>query len=331
MRRRGLERPPGLEPAHHAQPPGPVADQPGVFAAEQLLGAEGQGQVERTADLDAVKARGGNADDRRAAAVDPDGAADGRRIAAVFVRPEPVAEHHARRGAPLLVVGIGEETAEGGANAEQIEEAAAHPQAVLGETRFAARREIERRAIPREQVREGLLALAQLLPLRIRQIRVGPAELPRRADAPGHAHDRELPRMAHGQRAQPQGLDQLEDGGVGAGAEREREQRDGGEARRSTQHAPRVAQVAPGVGDERDAPGIARLIHPLREAPETAERRRARLVGAHPRGQVFVDQPVDVERILLLHLLFNGAAAEQRAQAKPKREQPAHLMPLSSS
>src|SRR6185437_15432134 len=101
--------------------PGPVADQPGVFAVEQLLGAERQRQIERTADLDAVKAGRGDADDRRAAAVDRDGPADGRRIVVVFVRPEAVAEHHARRGAPLLVVGVGEETTEGGTNAEQIE------------------------------------------------------------------------------------------------------------------------------------------------------------------------------------------------------------------
>jgi hypothetical protein len=55
--------------------------------------------------------------------------------------------------------------------------------------------------------------------------------------------DDELGRVSYGYRTQKDGVDETEDGGVGADAECESEHGDGGEARRFAQHAEGVANV----------------------------------------------------------------------------------------
>ena len=65
------------------------------------------------------------------------------------------------------------------------------------------------------------------------------------------------PRVAHGKRAQQQGVEQAENGGVGADAESQRENRDGGEGGRATHRSQAVADVLPEPVERIPAPHFA--------------------------------------------------------------------------
>src|SRR5205814_2619662 len=108
----------------------------------------------------------------------------------------------------------------------------------LRRPRLAARREIEAGAAPGEDVREDLLAIAHLLPQRVGEARRAARELSGApADRRRDADLDELLGALHRQRADADGVEQLEDRGVGADAEREREDRDEREAGVEAQQA----------------------------------------------------------------------------------------------
>jgi hypothetical protein len=89
---------------------------------EKRVRAEGDEDVGRVLELDrAVKARGGDADDREWSAVEVDRPADGGRIAAEARAPEPVAQNRDRRRA-RTVVRIAEEPSRGGPDLEESKE-----------------------------------------------------------------------------------------------------------------------------------------------------------------------------------------------------------------
>ena len=127
-------------------------------------------------------------------------------------------------------------------------------------------------------VARDLLESARLLPpvLEVRgrdvvaRLRVQPIVLPDRHEAAG---------IAERQRAQQHGVDDREDGGVGADAERERQHDDRGETGALAHQAQRIAKIleqhvetpllaeeAPRVGDRADRPGH----HPGVAAPRIA-------------------------------------------------------------
>jgi hypothetical protein len=102
------------------------------------------------------------------------------------------------------------------------------------------------RGPPREQVGERRLLRANLLPEWIgqrrsrAQKRAGTAAVVRR-----NPDFDDFLRAMQRQRAQPDDVKQLEDRGVGADAERQRQQRDDREPRTLAQHARAVANVLP--------------------------------------------------------------------------------------
>src|SRR6185436_14789006 len=174
------------------------------------------------------------------------------------------------------VVAGGEEPAGLGPYTEQVEEAAADPQA-LGRLCLAAAREVERRPAEGECAREGVLAIADLLPDRVRQARPPVREVP-----PGALlrHRRDLDQLFrpyHGQRLQPHGVDHLEDRRVRADPDREREDRDGGESRLPQEQARGVAQILAEPLEPRPAPHLARHFLDRRDVAELAPRGGARL------------------------------------------------------
>jgi hypothetical protein len=75
-------------------------------------------------------------------------------------------------------------------------------------------------------------------------------------------------RLAERQRAQERGVQQSEDGHVGANTESEGEDGDGGEARRLSQHAEPLAKVLPGGFEEMSTAGSAAGFFGLLEAAE---------------------------------------------------------------
>jgi hypothetical protein len=104
---------------------------------------------------------------------------------------------------------------------------------------------------------EHLIALAPVAVQRAADLR--PRQAHRRRPVPERGQPLGL---AEGQRPQRDAVDDAEDGGGGADAERDREDRRGGEAGLLAQHARAVAQVLEQMAGESDAARVAaRFLH----------------------------------------------------------------------
>src|SRR4029434_1282951 len=93
--------------------------------------------------------------------------ADDRAVAAVLALPERVTQHRSRRAAALPVVVPAEHAPELRPPAQRLEEAAAREDRVR-EARLAGRLQAQVRRAPREDPRERVLPLPDLLPHRVR-------------------------------------------------------------------------------------------------------------------------------------------------------------------
>ena len=220
-----------LQPAEGGEKPGVGLAETGLQAAAEGLGAQRNRHVEPAADVDAEERLRSHADDLVGKTVKLQRAADGRGTRGVLAMPERIAQHHGRRCTPADVVG-GREYAPGlRFHAERIEELAVDPHA-LDRSRFSALREIERGAAPGGHAGKDLLLAADAFEERVRQPRTtadeasGPALV---VGVDGNFH--ELVRIGHRQGAQTDRVHQLEDRRVGASAEGERGDGDGGKQR----------------------------------------------------------------------------------------------------
>ena len=128
----------------------------GFAAAQQQLGADRDGHVERAADVDAEELRRRDANDRERHAFHGQRAADRVGGAVEAALPEAVADDRDRpvRPATAAVVSFGDRSAEDGGHAQQVEHPSADPQAVddLG---LSTARQIEARARPCERAVEA--------------------------------------------------------------------------------------------------------------------------------------------------------------------------------
>ena len=255
--------------------------------------------------------------------LDGQGRANRRRRPAELALPERMAQHDPRRRAPAHVVRLGEHAAGRGPDAEHAEEAPADPQAVFGEARLPRRREIERRVSPRQHAGERLLIRAHGLPQRIRDVRVPSGVVPRRPSTVRNLDDGQVPRLRNRQRPNAQRVDQLEDRGVGADAEGEREHGDGGESGTAQQDAGAVPEILSEVLDDADAPGIAALLFALLDAVHRPERREPRVGGGEAFRDELIGQPLDVKPELVVELPLDGVSAEQGADAEGYGVEPA--------
>ncbi len=84
------------------------------------------------------------------------------------------------------------------------------------------------------------------------------------------------------QRAEQHGMDDAEDGGVGADAERERADDDSGEPRRAHERARRESGVLPEVVEPPERPRIAMKFLRLRNAAERTSGRQAGISVGQP-------------------------------------------------
>ena len=124
-----------------------------------------RGNVEGSSDVDAEEAGLRHADDVERVAVEHDGPPDDRRIAAVLLLPERVAQHDAGCRAAFAIVGRRQHAADVRRHAERLKEIAADPDPLCG-SRLTAAGQVERHGAPGEHFREGLLALAHGAPQR---------------------------------------------------------------------------------------------------------------------------------------------------------------------
>ena len=132
-------------------------------------------------------------------------------------------------------------------------------------------------------------------------------------------------RLAHRQRAQQQAVDEAEERGVGADAERKRERDDGGERRALPQPAERVAQV---LGDDvhhgQAAVLAVRLAEPVGPA-EFQERLAPRLGRGEPAPAELVRQQLEMRRQLFVELAIQPVPRDDRSQPRPQQgEQRGH-------
>ena len=169
------------------------------------------------------------------------------RVAAHLARPERVAEHDPRRAA-RRVVGVRDEPPGRRRDAEHVEESARDEEAARG-THLAAVREVERGAAPGGDVGESLLLAADLLEDRVVERIVGGGAVAAGAVHVDDADAGELPRPRDRQRSQPHRVDDLEDRGRGADAEREREDGNDGETGAPAQQACGVAEILSEAGE----------------------------------------------------------------------------------
>ena len=246
LRGGALERPPGLEAADRHEPPVGRRREP-IATVHRRLRTERHGDVEAAAHFEAAEPRRRDADHLSLVRVQREGSPDRVRVAAHLARPERVAEHDPRRAA-RLVVGGRDEPPGRRRDAEHVKERARDEEATRG-THLAAVREVERGAAPGGDVREALLLAADLLEDRVVERIVGGSAVAAGAVHVDDADAGELPRPRDRQRSQPHRVDDLEDRGGGADAEREREDGNHGETGAPAQQACGVAEILSEAGE----------------------------------------------------------------------------------
>ena len=321
-RRNGLElclcplaRPVRLQPAEDRQKPLVTTIQPGPLAAKYGIGADRERDVERTADLDAEKSRRCDANDVEAVAVDQDRALEHAGIAAVFAPPECIAQNYAGRGAPRHVVCGTDQPTPRGANAERVEERSADPESV-GWTRLTAAREIKALGRPGHDLAEALLTVADALPENVAEHGPAPHEPARSSLAVGLDGDLdELVRVDDRQRAQAHGVDELEDRGVRACAQRQCQDRDDRKGRVAAEQPRAVAQIPPSGFEKRNRVHVVYLFSDERGVAELAARRVPRVGWRHPACDVVVDFLLEIGLQLAGALIVPVPAPEKTGQA----------------
>ena len=123
-------------------------------------------------------------------------------------------------------------------------------------------------------------------------------------------HD-QLAAVAVGQRSQQHAVDDAEDGGVGADAQRHGEDDDQREAGAAAQVAQAVANVLRGRFEEpATASDRGRRLLPPATVAEQAKRFTACRLVRHPARDVLLDQHVEVVLQLRVELPFETPAAE---------------------
>ena len=220
----------GLGPADHGKPPVAPLVERRIFVNEDRFRAKWSVDVDATPDVDASESRLGHADDLDGVGVERDLFIEDIRIGGVFALPEFVAQDGNCRAA-ALIVGRGEGSADQGFHAQGREEVAADPIAA-GVANFASIGEIELVRAEGEDAGENILAVAHLLPNGIAPI------VPCATD-----HLEQLFGVGDGEGFEHYRIDQAEDGGVGADAEGQRQNRHGGEAGAGAEGSESVAEV----------------------------------------------------------------------------------------
>ena len=125
-------------------------------------------------------------------------------------------------------------------------------------------------------------------------------------------------------RRQEHRIDNAEDGGVGADAEREREDGREGEGGSATKAAQRVRHIAEGLIDDRHAAAIAIRLFRRLEPAKLQDGVAARLVGRHAGPDAGVDVQLQVALELLGQVGVAMTAPHEVAEPPHPRAQASH-------
>src|SRR5258708_30397630 len=218
--------------------------QPVVARAEDGLHANGYGNVESIAHGDAIEAWARDAGNLERIAVESEAFADDGGIPGVIALPERVADICRRGAAARLVIFRIDEATENGLNAKGMKEIASNAKS-FGEADFAPVCQVEFLASPGGDFRESFLALADLFPHREAELGVLTGKLAGTPVAIGDSNGAQLLGILDWSGAQADGINELEDGGVGANADGEGKDGNDGEAGTKAKKSESVTKVLP--------------------------------------------------------------------------------------
>jgi hypothetical protein len=117
--------------------------------------------------------------------------------------------------------------------------------------------------------------------------------------------------IANRQPPQQEGIDETEDRGVRADAERERENGDEGERGRAPQRPERVLQIAPCIVDPTERPRIAMKLLRLLDPAERQPRGMACLFRQHPSAQELIFEDRQMRGNFALELRLPSARLQR--------------------
>ena len=228
----------------------------------------------------------------------------------VLAPPERVADDRRARAAATLVVGGAEEAAAGRRHAEHLEEVAADEDG-LRVSDLAARGEIETHRRPRQHAGERLLVGPEPLPLRVGQLGISGDDIAGAWLGAGRPHLHELARVPHRERPQAHDVEQLEDRGVGADSQHERQQGHRREGAVVSQPSRRVAEVLPDGLDKGERVHLVDLFANPERVSQPALRGPPGLVGRHAARDELVGLDLEVRLELPRPFGVPSAAAEE--------------------
>ena len=211
-----------------------------------------------------AEARRHHAHDFPGLALDDDATPDDGRIAAEAALPVAVREHHSGWPAGLLI-GVRQPSADGRRDAERLERAVRHVHATHL-FRLACPGHRRRRRVPDADVLERAILFGEGEEHRRRQPEIaGHVRDPRRARREQPQRDEPL-RFGIRQRTQQHAVDDAEDRGGRADADRQRQHGDRREHALPVEHAQPVSQVAQEIVEPGHAALVAQGVHRVGEA-----------------------------------------------------------------
>jgi len=114
--------------------------------------------------------------------------------------------------------------------------------------------------------------------------------------------------------AEEDAFDPTEDGGVGADAEGKAQNRQQRKSRAAAQHPQCIAQIQPSGLNHGQPPLFAVDLRSLLNAAEISKRFTARVGGRHAFAQVQFSRHLQVRTQLIVHVVLQTAAAEERSE-----------------
>jgi hypothetical protein len=127
------------------------------------------------------------------------------------------------------------------------------------------------------------------------------------------------------QGAQQQHVDEAEDRGVGANRQRHRERRDRGGGRRPAHRPQRVAKVSAQILDPVDPARVPDLFLDQRDVAELPQCRRSGLLRSEARCPMQLELTLEMIAQLIVQILLDTAAMEERTKAKADGSDRAHV------
>src|SRR5262245_37038304 len=239
-----------------------------------------------------------------------------------------MADDDRSRAAATTIVRVDQQPTALGCNAQHPEQAPARPEGDRT-LRLGAATDKGPEYSPREDARERLLVIANLLPKRIGDLGIEAIRDAERS-RPLHFDLRQFVWTGDRHTAQLDEIDQLEEGGIRADPDGERSDGDCREQWTASEHPQRMAEIANGHVDQREAARVAALLLAYLDAADRPQRRRARRVRRHAARDECVDLPFDVVLEFVIQLTFDRISSEERSQLQRKDMQPAfeqHVTP----